>query len=257
MGCAFSPDGRLLYFGSADSGEIKVLDVASSRVVASIPIDGDGFEDSFVGDFVLDASGTRLYVLDQFNYRLVTVDVARRRVVQSVRVGRNPFSITLSPDERTAWVTNVGMFEYPLLPGVTKDNRSTAGLTFPAYGVPSKEAEEGTVAEGLKVPGLGDPNHPDAMSVFAVDLATGNGACAREDGVSRWRDARRDEDNRRRQSGWCRRGRAVRLRVERDKRHGHRARCVERLGPRGDSHRRGAQLREAARHDSVRRRAES
>ncbi len=173
MGCAFSPDGRLLYFGSADSGEIKVLDVASSRVVATMSIDGGGFEDSFVGDFVLDASGTRLYALDQFNYRLVTVDVARRRVVQSVRVGRNPFSITLSPDGRTAWVTNVGMFEYPLLPGVTKDNRSTAGLTFPAYGIPSKEAVEGTVAEGLQVPGLGDPNHPDAMSVFAVDLGTG------------------------------------------------------------------------------------
>jgi YVTN family beta-propeller protein len=173
MGGAFSPDGRLLYFGSADSGEIKALDVATSRVVASISIDGDGFEDSFVGDFVLDASGTRLYALDQFNYRLVTVDVVRRRVVQSVRVGRNPFSITLSPDGRTAWVTNVGMFEYPLLPGVTKDNRSTAGLAFPAYGVPSKEAEDGTVAEGLKVPGLGDPNHPDAMSVFAVDLGSG------------------------------------------------------------------------------------
>ncbi len=94
-------------------------------------------------------------------------------VLQSVRVGRNPFSVSLSPDGRQAWVTNVGMFEYPLLPGVTEENRETAGLSFPAYGVPSKEAEEGTTAEGLTVPGLGSPNHPDAMSLFRVDLASG------------------------------------------------------------------------------------
>ncbi|MDR1989175.1 MAG: bifunctional YncE family protein/alkaline phosphatase family protein, partial [Acidobacteriaceae bacterium] len=114
-----------------------------------------------------------LYVLDQFNFRMVVVDVAAKRVTRSVRVGRHPFAIGLSADEQTAWVSNVGMFEYPLLPGVTKDNRATAGLSFPAYGIPSPEAENGTVAEGLQVPGLGSPNHPDAMSVFKVNLATG------------------------------------------------------------------------------------
>ena len=171
MGIAFSQNGRVLYFGSANTGEIKALDVATSRVVASIPIDGKGYQDSFVGDFALSADGTKLYALDQFNYRLVTIDVKSRVVVTSVRVGRNPFSVSLSADSRHAWVSNVGMFEYPLLPGVTEENRKTAGLTFPAYGVPSKEAEEGTFAEGLQVPGLGSPNHPDGMSVVRVDLA--------------------------------------------------------------------------------------
>jgi YVTN family beta-propeller protein len=80
--------------------------------------------------------------------------------------------MALSADGGRIWVTNVGMFEYPLLPGVTPDNRERAGLSFPAYGVPSKEAEEGTTAEGVPVPGLGTPNHPDAMSLMAVDLRT-------------------------------------------------------------------------------------
>ncbi|MCX6552833.1 MAG: bifunctional YncE family protein/alkaline phosphatase family protein [Acidobacteria bacterium] len=173
MGVAFSPDGRLLYFGSADSGEIKALDVTTSRVVLTIPIDGAGFQDSFVGDFVLNTAGTEIYALDQFNYRLATVDLSRRAVVRSVRVGRNPFSVSLAADGRHAWVTNVGMFEYPLVPGVTEANRKTAGLTFPAYGVPSKEAEAGTTAEGVHVPGLGSTNHPDAMSLVRVDLAGG------------------------------------------------------------------------------------
>jgi len=173
MGVAFSPDGRLLYFGSANSGEIKVLDLSQWRVATTIPIDGGGLVDSFVGDFVLNADGTEIHALDQFNYRLVTIDLRSRKVKRSVRVGRNPFSVALGPDGRTAWVTNVGMFEYPLLPGVTPDNRASAGLIFPPYGVPSKEAEEGTTAEGLAVPGLGSPNHPDAMSLFGVDVEAG------------------------------------------------------------------------------------
>jgi len=173
MGVAFSSDGKRLYAGSANSGEIKAVDLATHRVARTFSIDGGGFQDSFAGDFVLNSSGTRIYALDQFNNRLVTIDAASGTVLQSVRVGRNPFSVSLSPDGRQAWVTNVGMFEYPLLPGVTEENRETAGLSFPAYGVPSKEAEEGTTAEGLRVPGLGSPNHPDAMSLFRVDLASG------------------------------------------------------------------------------------
>jgi len=173
MGCAFSPDGRTFYYGSANEGRIVAIDVASLAVVASISLNTDGFEDSFPGDLVLAHDGRRMFVVDQFNYRLVTIDLVAGRVTQSVRVGRNPFAVALSPDESRAWVSNVGMFEYPLVPGVTPENRATAGLPFPAYGVPSKEAEEGVEIDGRRIPGLGSPNDPDAMSVFAVDLRTG------------------------------------------------------------------------------------
>ncbi len=173
MGIAFSPDGKRLYFGSANQGQIKVLDLTTDRVVSSLDINGGGYADSFIGDFVLSRDGKTMFAVDQFNYRMVVIDLEAGKVTRSVRVGRNPFAIALSPDERTAWVSNVGMFEYPLVPGVTKDNRSKVGLTFPAYGYGTKEAEEGTTAEGMKVPGLGPLNHPDAMSVFKVNLTTG------------------------------------------------------------------------------------
>ncbi len=173
MGAAFSPDGSKLYVGSANRGLILSFDVATRQEMASIPLDGDGYEDSFVGDFVVTADGRRIVAVDQHNYRLVTVDLEGGKVSQSVRVGRNPFGVCLSPDEKFAWVSNVGMFEYPLLPGVTPTTRATAGLAFPAYGVPSKEAEEGVVVAGVFIPGLGSPNHPDAMSVFKVNLADG------------------------------------------------------------------------------------
>jgi DNA-binding beta-propeller fold protein YncE len=173
MGCDFSPDGSKLYVGSANRGQIVVYDVHSRETIGAIPIDGDGFQDSFVGDFVVSADGRRIVAVDQHNYRLVTVDLEAGKVVQSVRVGRNPFGVCLSNDGKYAWVSNVGMYEYPLLPGVTATNRATAGLSFPAYGVPSKEAELGVMIGGLFIPGLGSPNHPDAMSVFKVNLESG------------------------------------------------------------------------------------
>jgi YVTN family beta-propeller protein len=173
MGVAFSPDGSRLYYGSANDGVIKAMDVASGKIVASIDINGEGYADSFIGDFVLSRDGKTLFALDQFNFRMVVVDLAAGKVTRSVRVGRNPFAIGLSADERSAWVSNVGMFEYPLLPGVTKENRAKAGLVFPAYGYPSKEMEEGVEVNGVRIPGLGSPNHQDAMSVFKVNLESG------------------------------------------------------------------------------------
>src|SRR4051794_9403474 len=93
MGCAFSPDGTRFYYGSANEGRIIVLDVATLTVVGTVDLDTDGFEDSFAGDLALSKDGRRLFVVDQFNYRLVTVNVESRQVVQSVRVGRNPFAV--------------------------------------------------------------------------------------------------------------------------------------------------------------------
>jgi len=172
MGVTFSPDGRSLYYSNANEGQILRLDLGTGLVTPVVDIDDDTVTDSFVGDFVLTRDGTTIVAVDQANFRLVTIDVAAGRVRQSVRVGRHPFAIALSADERTAWVSNVGMFEYPLIPGVTAENRATAGITFPAYGIPSREAVEGTTVEGVAVPGLGPLNHPDAMSVFKVDLAS-------------------------------------------------------------------------------------
>src|SRR4029450_11412327 len=103
--------------------------------------------------------GRRLFVVDQFNYRLVAGDGGAKKGGQWGRGGRDPFVGGLSPEARGAWVSNVGMFEYPLVPGVTRETRAEKGLPFPAYGIPSKEAEEGVAVGRLRVPGLRSPNH--------------------------------------------------------------------------------------------------
>ena len=89
MGVAFTPDGRGLYFGSADEGAIKLLRLDTGAIETVVSLDAGGYEDSFVGDFALSADGRTLYAVDQANFRLVTIDLARRAVV-GVRARRPP-----------------------------------------------------------------------------------------------------------------------------------------------------------------------
>ena len=173
MGAAFSPDGHRFYYGSADDGEILELDVASGSVRRRFRLDDGTYRDSFAGDLAVSVDGRQIFVVDQFNYRMAAIEIASGRVTRSVRVGRNPFAIALGPDAGTAWVSNVGMFEYPLVPGVRASTRAARGLPFPAYGVPSREARDGVSVNGTRIPGLGDPNAPEAMSVFGVNLRDG------------------------------------------------------------------------------------
>src|SRR5437879_11691179 len=135
----------------------------------------DAFDNSFTVDIAFDPERRLLYVLDQANFRLVTFDIARRRVMASLRLGRLPFAVALSPDRRRAYITNIGMFEYKAVPGADPKRARETGLPFPAFGFPSPEAVEGakrTTATGQRqVPGLADPNVNESHSHETVKLA--------------------------------------------------------------------------------------
>src|SRR5207247_1649002 len=49
--------------------------------------------------------------------------------------------------------------------------RDPLGLSFAPFGYPSREAREGTEVEGRRVAGLGEPNAPEAYSVWGFDLS--------------------------------------------------------------------------------------
>jgi YVTN family beta-propeller protein len=177
MGAVFSPDGRTVYLSQDKTGAVTLMDAERLVRIGEYKLDGPfggvTYKDSLAGDMALSPDGTKLYVLDRANYRLVTLDRASGRVIGSVKVGRLPLALGLSPDGRTAYVGNVGLFEYPLVPGVTPEGGDAKMLHLAPYPIPSREAEEGvTLPDGRRLPGLGSPNAPEAMSVYAVDLAT-------------------------------------------------------------------------------------
>jgi DNA-binding beta-propeller fold protein YncE len=176
LGVAFSKDSKTVYLSGGDNGRIIIYDIERLAVVDSIPLDGsfagEKYVDSFTSDLVLDEDNNELLVLDRGNFRMVRIDLATKNITASIPVGRQPFGLALSPDKKTALVANVGAYSYPLITGATPANLDSLMISHHPYGDNTKESINGTVVEGRNIPGVGSPLHPDAMSVFAIDLAT-------------------------------------------------------------------------------------
>jgi YVTN family beta-propeller protein len=177
MGAAFSADGSQLFVSGGNDGNIVVLDPRTGTRVRTIelnvPFGGRQWRDGYTGDLRLTQDGRTLYALDQANFRLVRVDVASGMVTGVYPTGRYPFGLELSPDGRRAYVANVGMFAYSFVDGFDPAHPETTALPFPAFGFGTPEARMGTIAYGLHVPGLGDPNDERSFSLWTYDLQTG------------------------------------------------------------------------------------
>lgn len=174
MGAAFAGN-RVAFISEGNSGRVRMIELATGSRHKLYDLNQNGFEDSYTGDLAFDAERALLYVLDQANFRLVVIDSKKGRVVSSLPVGRLPFAIALSPDKRTAYVTNIGMFQYSSIPAANQKNPQDTGLPFPAFGFPSPEARDGArreTAHGtVDVPGLGDANARESNSLYIVDVA--------------------------------------------------------------------------------------
>ncbi len=177
MGAAILRDNSKAYLSGGDSGDIIVFNLkmllSEKRISINGWSSGKKYEDSFVGDIQLSEDGKTLYILDQFNFRFVIFDLIKNKIYRSISVGRFPFGLDISPDGKKAYVANVGIFDYPLAPGLKPDNLEEKGLDFPPYGFPSEESEKGVVVDGREIPGLGSPHVPEAVSVWTIDLTSG------------------------------------------------------------------------------------
>jgi len=174
LAAAVAPDNRTVYISEGDNGRIGVFDMATRQRLYALSLDGTvhgaTYKGSLTGAIQLTRDGHHLLALDLAHFRLVILDTQSQQILSSVPVGRMPFGLALSPDGQRAYVSNVGMFQYSLVPGYDKKNPRTTGLEFPAFGFPSPEAEKGAVVEGKQIPGLGDPNVPESNSVFVIDV---------------------------------------------------------------------------------------
>ncbi len=176
MGLAFA-DGNEVYASEGETGRIRLVDSRNGKLKQSYDLNQGEFRDSYSGDLAYDSKGKRLYVLDQANFRLAIIDTVSRIIVSNVRVGRLPFSLALAPDGQRVYVAHIGMFEYRAVPGADPKSLRETGLVFPAFGFSSPESLEGArrrTGNGaeVEVPGLGDPNAPEANSVAVVDVST-------------------------------------------------------------------------------------
>ena len=176
LGVAFAPDSKTVYLSGGDNGAVFVFDTQKLQVTDSLSlngeINGNIYEDSFTSDLIYNPVHHELLVLDRGNFRLVRIDLTTKTNTASIDVGRQPFGLALSPDRKTAFVANVGMYSYPLINGATPQNVDSIMITHHPYGDNTKESISGTTVEGRSIPGLGSTSSPEAMSVFTIDLAS-------------------------------------------------------------------------------------
>lgn len=178
MGLAISPGNQQVYVAGGQENKIFMFDLQTGEETGAIDCsdknDSIDYSHGYIGDLVLNSSGTTLYAVDQINFRMVIADVESGKILHSVPVGRYPFGIILSPDEKRAYVANVGMFEYKPIPTVDTGNIKETGLKFPPFAYLSDEAINGIKNDTLEVPPLGEPNLPESFSVWTIDLADSN-----------------------------------------------------------------------------------
>lgn len=175
QGIAFETDTGL-FVSEGNSGTVRRLEADNGKTQFKLELNQGAYRDSYSGDLAYDARRKLLYVVDQANFRVAIFDTAKRRLVESVKVGRLPFAIALSPDRNRLYVTNLGMFEYQILPGADRARAEDTGIAFPAFGFPSSESASGverdTATGKVKVPALGDPNREESNSLAVIDVAT-------------------------------------------------------------------------------------
>lgn len=176
LGVDFGKNNHTVYLSGGDNGAVLVYDLQTMKRLDSISLNGRFanvlFEDSFTSDLLFNEATNELLVLDRANYRLVRIDVQTKKIEASIPCGRLPFGLSISPDNRFAFVANVGMYAYPLVEGLTEKNADSMMISRHPYGDNTKESINGTIVEGKKIPGVGSPLSPEAMSVFVIDLAS-------------------------------------------------------------------------------------
>jgi DNA-binding beta-propeller fold protein YncE len=175
---AFTKDSSKLITSSGDAGHgiqvfetqnwttpppKKRLEVRALEPIATIRV----HDEAYINDIVLTPDERFAFGADVARQRIVTFDLSANSVVADIPVGREPFSLALSADGARLFVANIGVFDYSLIP--TGDG-NPRGLSVPAFGFPSKEAEVGVEFQGRKVPGLGDTSVADAHSVWMIDV---------------------------------------------------------------------------------------
>ena len=183
MGLAVSPDNQVVYAAGGQENKIYIFQLDSGEKLGEIDCSFKSAEldytHGYIGDLCLNKDGSRLYAVDQIGFRLLVVDTKSRKILHQVGTGRYPFGVCLSPDESSAFVANVGVFEYKNMMDWKSRTLKEEALPYPAFAYDSKEMREGIHNDSLDVPGLGDPNAPESFSVWKIALGEAPKASAK------------------------------------------------------------------------------
>jgi len=84
MGLAFDGE-RSVWASEGNSGRVRLVHLADGRVEQIYDLNQGGFRDTYTGDLALDRARRILYVVDQANFRVVVIDLDKKRIAASLR----------------------------------------------------------------------------------------------------------------------------------------------------------------------------
>ncbi|HEV7347065.1 bifunctional YncE family protein/alkaline phosphatase family protein [Telluribacter sp.] len=175
MGLAITPDNQSVYVAGGETNQIFLFDLKTGKKKSTIncatKANGINYYHGYIGDMVLTRDGSTLYAVDQIGFRLLVIDTKTQKIRHNIPTGRYPFGLCLSPNEQRVYVANVGVFEYKPFTDLDPNNLKETAHTWPATKYGSREMVEGVTEKG--VPALGDPNAPEAFSVWSYELSNG------------------------------------------------------------------------------------
>ena len=174
MGLVISPDNQTVYVAGGQSNKIYKFDIASGKPLGTINCSFKNskvnYTHGYIGDMISTKDGRYLYAVDQIGFRMITIDLLQEKLISSTPVGRYPFGISLSKDEKTVYVANVGMFEYGYIKKKVNGEWKRASIEAPGFAYDTPEAEQGIEKDSISIPGLGPINSEKAFSVWAVQV---------------------------------------------------------------------------------------
>ena len=232
LGVVFSPDASRFYVGGGENGNVWVGDTAAAKIIGTVNLNtvshptggmnvvggpATAFKGAYTGRLALSSDGRYLYVTDQGSFQVFVIDTTKivtgvdaagnlsepdnfAATVGAAKVGRYPFGIALSSDNKRLYVTNVGVFQYTSLRPANPvgDNNVDFPLCYPGAGYPDETTNDRQITihkvdsrnlpnalslpdgiacsyipqdQTFTVPGLGSPNAPESSSVSVFDTS--------------------------------------------------------------------------------------
>ncbi len=170
MGLAISPDNGKLYVSGGQENLIYIFDLKTGDKKGTVSCSDSLHKQGYIGDITLTKDGKYLYAVDQANFRLLVINTETQKVVAQTGTGIYPFGIILSPDEKRVYVVNAGAYKYSKVYKKENGTLKETLLEYPAYAYNSEISKKGIDNDTLSVPPLGNPNSPDAFSVWSYDI---------------------------------------------------------------------------------------
>ena len=189
LGLAFHPDGKRLFSSGSAKNRVDEFawDKATLKKTGEFALPKPA-NDSFVGGLAVSPDGQRLYAVHVLGEKLHAIDLATRAVVKSIDLPAEPYTVLVSQDSKTVYVSlwggarvlvfnaedlalkhEIEVGEHPNALAFSKDGRRLFVACASTNAVWNVDLEKGYATEQIGIAPF--PNMPPGASPNALDLS--------------------------------------------------------------------------------------